>query len=297
MWLQVSFAETGGRPYCPRCGALEPYHIKTRDKFRCRECKKEYSPTSETLFAYRKKSYRDIIAALFEFSFGADACSAGELSGRIKISYQTAWVWAGKFRELMSAKAAATQFEGPVAIDGAVNGGRARRSNITKKGNASNGRISAKKFAWVAIKSRGPEGQVWAKTFKHEADAALTFIKTTIARGSEVYADEGSWWNVLNGYFAMKRIRHREVLYTPEADTNTVESFFATMRTAGRIYRSVRRKYSDLYLAEQCWRRNTYKSKLTNRERFFGLLQAVSVKRSSDLRGYWQCVPEGDYES
>jgi len=87
------------------------------------------------------------------------------------------------------------------------------------------------------------------------------------------------------------------VLYTPEADTNTVESFFATMRTAGRIYRSVRRKYSDLYLAEQCWRRNTYKSKLTNRERFFGLLQAVSVKRSSDLRGYWQCVPEGDYES
>ena len=63
--------------------------------------------------------------------------------------------------------------------------------------------------------------------------AALNFIRTRIARGATVYADEAGAWNELHGRFTMHRINHQEA-YSLDGDiyTNNVESFFSRMRRA-----------------------------------------------------------------
>jgi hypothetical protein len=66
-----------------------------------------------------------------------------------------------------------------------------------------------------------------------DRSAALNFIRTRIARGTEVYADEASAWNELHGRFTMHRINQQEA-YSLEGGiyTNNAESFFSRMRRA-----------------------------------------------------------------
>src|SRR5438128_11980483 len=66
-----------------------------------------------------------------------------------------------------------------------------------------------------------------------ETDSPLNFIRTRIARGTTVYADEGVAWNELHGRFTMHRINHQEA-YSLDGDiyTNNAESFFSRMRRA-----------------------------------------------------------------
>lgn len=63
-FTSIRFAENDGNPFCPFCGCTDPYVIPTRRKWKCRACRKQFSATSGTIFAYRKISFIDLIKAV-----------------------------------------------------------------------------------------------------------------------------------------------------------------------------------------------------------------------------------------
>ena len=63
-FCDVRWASTDGKPVCPRCGCVEAYSIATRRRFKCVACHHQYSVTSGTLFASRKLSFTDLLAAI-----------------------------------------------------------------------------------------------------------------------------------------------------------------------------------------------------------------------------------------
>jgi hypothetical protein len=78
----------------------------------------------------------------------------------------------------------------------------------------------------------GHLGAVHKGVFASEG-AALNFIRTRIARGTTVYADEAGAWNELHGRFTMHRINHQEAYSLGDGVyTNNAESFFSRMRRA-----------------------------------------------------------------
>lgn len=87
-----------GKPTCPRCGGTESQMISTRSIWRCKDCQKQYSATSGTLFSSRKLSYVDMMKVLAKFTTGASGRAMAEAIGA---QSQTGWMISQKMKELL----------------------------------------------------------------------------------------------------------------------------------------------------------------------------------------------------
>src|SRR6187401_3234090 len=72
----IRFADNGGEAFCPKCGSVALYDLPRRKMWRCKECPCQFSVTSGTIFASRKLSIRNILAAIAIFTNGAKGISA-----------------------------------------------------------------------------------------------------------------------------------------------------------------------------------------------------------------------------
>ena len=90
LFCQMRWTETDGVAYCPRCGCTETYNIKSRRQFECKACKHHFSVSSGTIFANRKLSYTDLLAAIVIFVNGAKGVAALQLSRDLDCQYKTA---------------------------------------------------------------------------------------------------------------------------------------------------------------------------------------------------------------
>lgn len=125
----LRWAATDGQPTCPQCGCVTVYEYRTRRIFRCKGCKAQFSLTSGTIFASRKLSLRDLLAAIAIFVNGAKGISALQLGRDLDVQYKTAFVLAHKLREAMAAEAKSMKLSGEVEIDGAYFGGYVKPEN------------------------------------------------------------------------------------------------------------------------------------------------------------------------
>jgi hypothetical protein len=73
---------------------------------------------------------------------------------------------------------------------------------------------------------RERNGNSLPAVFRSEGQA-LSFIKSRIAKGTVVHADEAGAWNDLHGRYEMKRINHQEAYSLDGACTNWAEEFSA----------------------------------------------------------------------
>lgn len=103
-FCQMRWPETEGEAVCPRCGCVETYDIATRRKFKCVACHHQFSVTSGTIFASRKMSFTDLLAAIVIFVNGAKGYAALHLSRDLDCQYKTAFVLTHKLREAMAEK-------------------------------------------------------------------------------------------------------------------------------------------------------------------------------------------------
>jgi hypothetical protein len=145
---------------------------------------------------------------------------------------------------------------------------------------------SGKRRTVVVIRERN--GKPLPGVFASEV-AALNFIRTRIARGTEVYADEAGAWNELRGRFTMHRINHQEA-YGLDGDvyTNNAESFFSRMRRAEiGHHHHLAGRYLARFAQESAGRedhRRDHNGAQVDRV----VALAMRSKPSVDFCGYWQ---------
>ena len=125
----IRWADTGGEPFCPKCGSVTVYEIKTRRSFKCAGCLAHFSITSGTIFASRKLPIRDLLAAIAVFVNGAKGVPALQLSRDLGVQYKTAFVLAHKLREAMGAEVDRSPLSGEVEVDGGYFGGHVKKKN------------------------------------------------------------------------------------------------------------------------------------------------------------------------
>ncbi len=99
---QLRWPENDGEAMCPRCGCVETYNITSRRRFKCVACHHQFSVTSGTIFASRKLSFTDLLAAIVIFVNGAKGVSALQVSRDLDVQYKTAFVLSHKLREAMA---------------------------------------------------------------------------------------------------------------------------------------------------------------------------------------------------
>jgi transposase-like protein len=283
----IRFSENDGKPFCPKCGSVECYEYESRKIFKCKGCSVQFSLTSGTIFASRKISIRDILAAIAIFVNGAKGVSALQLSRDLNVQYKTAFVMAHKLREVLGVEQdAARQLRGEVEIDGAYFGGYIKPANY-KEGRIDRRLLrnqNGKRECVVVMRERNGV----TKTVIASEHASVPTIRSTVAEGSTIYADEGSSWDVLHQDFTTKRINHSECYSDGEACTNGAESFFSRMRRAEiGTHHSIAGPYLSAYAEEMAWRENQRRN--SNGSQYMALASAASHHPvSRKWKGYWQ---------
>jgi hypothetical protein len=258
--------------------------------FECSACRKEFSRTSGTLFASRKLPIRGYLAAIAIFCNEVKGKSMLALSRDLGITYKAAFVLAHKLREAMAEemRGRVVGGDGKVAeVDTGYFGGYVKPANL--KEHRRDRRFlenqSGKRRAVVIIRERN--GNSGPAVFRSEGQA-LSFVKSRIAKGTIVNADDSPNWNALHARYEMRRIDHEEAYSLDGACTNWAEEYFSRMRRAEiGHHHHVAGPYLLRFAQEAAWREDN--RRLSNGEqvnRVAGL--ALTHKPSVDFGGYWQ---------
>ena len=201
LFCTIRWPETDGAPVCPQCGCPTCWACPRPNgapRFRCSACRRDFSPTSGTLFAFHKLEIRDYLAAVVIFCDEVKGKAALALSRDLDVQYKTAFVLAHKIREAMASEVKELRLGGAgrhVEVDGCYVGGHVRPAN--RKADRIDRRLaenrSGRRQVVVVIRERALSGTSLGGTlpavFASE-DAAASFIRARVDRASTVHADE-----------------------------------------------------------------------------------------------------------
>jgi len=276
-----------GEAVCPRCGCAETYSITSRRRFKCVGCHHQFSVTSGTIFASRKLSFTDLLAAIVIFVNGAKGVSALQVSRDIDVQYKTAFVLSHKLREAMALEAQGRVLDGVVEVDGAYFGGYVKPANF-KEARVDRRLVAhqtGKRQSVVVVRERGGD----TNTFVGRSEAiGVAAVRNCVDASAVVHADEAPHWDVLHGKYDAKRINHSVCYSDGSACTNQAESYFSRLRRAEiGVHHHIAGPYLNAYAGEMAWRED-------NRREPNGT-QAAMVTRSAMVSpvsrkwaGYWQ---------
>jgi transposase-like protein len=293
VFLRLRWPETDGKPVCPDYGCTVCYACPRPSgqlRWRCKACRRDFSITSGTLFAWHKLRLRSYLLAVAAFCNEVKGKSALALSRDLDVQYKTAWVLAHKLREAMATEVRGYKLGGigkTVEVDGAYFGGYVKPAN--HKENRRDRRLTknqnGKRQCVVVIRQRG--GMMMPSAFKTEG-SALAYIRKHVAAGTEVHADEASSWNDLHGHYVVKRINHQLSYSDGIACTNSAESFFSRLRRAETgHHHHIAGVYLARYAQESAWREGHRRT--DNGRQVQGVVGlALRARPSVDFCGYWQ---------
>ncbi len=287
MFVALRWAENGGEPGCPKCGCVDVYKYESRRIFKCKGCGAQFSATSGTIFASRKLSYQDTLAAIAVFTNGAKGHSALQLSRDLDVQYRTAFVMQHKLREAMAAETKTVTLSGTVEIDGAYFGGHVKPANYKedRKDRRLSEHQSGKRKCVVVIRERG--GRTLTVTGKSELQA-VSAIMQRVKPGTVIHADEATSWDSLHEHYEMRRINHSVCYSDGQACTNQAESFFSRLRRAELgTHHHIRHAYLGAYAAEMAWREDHRRE--SNGAQFIGIAKSAAQSPiSRQWKGYTQ---------
>lgn len=286
-FCELRWPETDGEAVCPRCGCTETYNITSRRKFKCVACHHQFSVTSGTIFASRKLSFTDLLAAIAIFVNGAKGVSALQVSRDLDVQYKTAFVLSHKLREAMAREQADVKLDGIVEIDGAYFGGHVRQEN--RKADRKDRRLAVnqtgKRQCVVIMRERG--GRSLPFVVRNEGDA-VPYVRDHVANLATLHADEASSWDVLHGAWQTWRINHSVAFSDEGACTNQAESYFSRLRRMEvGTHHHIAGPYLRAYAGEAAWREDN--RRVDNGSQAMTVVaSAMASPVSRDWKGYWQ---------
>jgi transposase-like protein len=295
-FIRLRWQDNDGHAYCPHCGCTTVYLARRSNgapRWRCKACRKDFSVTSGTLFAFHKMPLRAYLMAVAIFCNEVKGKSMLALSRDLGTQYKTAFVLAHKMREAMACEVRQTAVGGEgkrAEIDGGYSGGYVKPANNRENRRDRRLRInqSGKRKVVVVIRERG--GRTLPGVFRSEGEA-LNFIRRQVPLGTTLYADEAGSWNDLHARYQLHRINHQEAYSLGgeyEVNTNAAEGFFSRMRR-GEIghHHHVAGPYLIRFAQEAAWREDHRREPNGGQvDRIVAL--AMRNKPSVDFCGYWQ---------
>lgn len=319
-WFAVARWGSSEKQGCPRCATFRRHYRRPARRWRCAECKHEFSVTSGTALHGHKLSFRDMIDMILAFENGSKGESLLEVSRRVGCTPKTAQVFFGKLRETLIHTMDLSPLSGIVHVDGGYFGGKPRKPNRKRKMPRDALKVRFGKKApndptkpWIeagmtyknwckrankrvvisiceSAGHRQGSRRVMAFVCRSENEADVQRISEHfIAKGSVVMTDESNAYTLLGAHHDHYTVSHAHEFSTSEGvSDNMCETFFSRVRRGeyGTLH-GFRPKYLQDYAAEYVWRENFRRR--GQADRFHSLLMNLQTARvSAWWCGYWQ---------
>jgi transposase-like protein len=284
-------------PVCPECDTPNPYYIKTQKRWKCRECRIQFSVKRGSIFEDSPISLSKWLPALWLLVNCKNGVSSWELHRDLGVTQKTAWFMLHRLRLVIKTPETGLQVGGPdgggVEVDETFVGGKAK--NMHKSRRLAINRIHNQVPRWkqtdrypgktavMGILDRDTR-QIRARVVPNVRRETLQGeILKNVKRGSAVFTDEAVAYNALKQEFIHETVNHLEGYVKGRVHTNGLENFWAlTKRTLAGTYVAVEPFHLDRYVDEQVFRYNNRATKdnpLTDSDRFLLALSQVADKR------------------
>lgn len=235
---------------CVKCGSCNVQTKTTHPRmpYRCRDCRKFFSPKTGTPMANSNLGYQVWAIAIYLMTTGIKGTASMKLHRDLSITQKSAWHLAMRIRESWDRQHA--QFIGPVEVDETHVGGKAKSMHSKRKkalGLADN--PFANKVTVAGVKDR-KTGKVRATVVSNTAPETLHgFVTHCAAPDAMVYSDGAGAYTTLPRH---ESVNHGAGEYVRgEASINGMESFWSMLKR-GYVgtYHRLSPKHLDRYVAE-----------------------------------------------
>lgn len=262
---------------CPYCGSMDIGHIKSRQMFQCKSCRKQFSIKKGTIFEDSPLGLDKWLCAIWMIANCRNGISSYEIARDLGITQKSAWFLLQRIRLAMQT-GTFKKLNGIVEADETFVGGKARFMHHSRRGRRIKGGTGvAGKLVVMGILQRGAEirTEVVPNIRRRHLDP---IVRAHVEEGSEIYTDALPSYESLRVGYSHRVIDHKQCFVIGNVHTNGAENFWSLLkRMLKGTYISVEPFHMFRYLAEQTFRFNNRKA--TDWERFKRLLAMIGGKR------------------
>jgi transposase-like protein len=284
-----------GQPVCPHCGSIgQHYFLKSqspegrktrtgsrsqRRVWKCRDCRKQFSVLTGTIFHGTKISLRKWLFVIFEMCASKNGVAAREIERKYGLTPKSAWFMVHRIREAMKREPLASMLNGTVVADETWIGGKPSNRHGHKRGQGGQG-VTDKTPVLALVDAETGEvrsavvpdvtGATLRKTIAEQVDIGTTTLHTDSARSYQSIAGE---------FLAHESVDHSAGEYVRgRVSTNKAENFFSQLkRSIDGTHHHVSVEHLPRYLAEFDFRYST--RDMTDTERMDVLVDRVHGRR------------------
>lgn len=270
---------------CPKCGHNEQYYLATQRRWKCKQCKKQFSVKVGTIFEDSAIPLDKWLIALWMLVNCKNGISSYEVGRALGITQKSAWFVLHRLRLALQTKSL-VKLGGPgseVEVDETFIGGKARNMHpkVHHRRIVQGGPHD--KTVVMGMLERG--GEVRAMVIANRRKPLIhREVKENVTPMSVLLSDRLQSYEGLIRHYAHYMIDHAERYVDGKVHTNGMENFWSLLKRGLKgTYVAVEPFHLFRYLDEQVFRFNNRKDaggvKMKDDERFEIALSQVTGKR------------------
>jgi transposase-like protein len=281
-------------PICPKCGHNQHYYLATQRRWKCRQCKKQFSVKQGTVFEDSPVPLDKWLIALWMLVNCRNGVSSYEVARALGITQKSAWFVLHRLR-LALREGNLEKFGGTgneVEADEAFIGGKAKNMHADRSAKLRQARESCVhgdtrligKTAVMGILDREQRKVRATVVPQVNREVLQAEILNHIEHGSKIYSDEATIYRSIPKEYTHAFVNHMEKYVDGRVHTNGLENFWSLLkRSVTGTYVAVEPFHLLRYVDEQVFRYNNRKNasgrKLKDGERFEIALSQIAGRR------------------
>jgi transposase-like protein len=284
-----------GKPICPACEQRDHWWLKAQERWKCKECWKQFSVKINTIFEDSRLPLTKWMLALWMITNCKNGVSSWELHRAIGVTQKSAWFMLHRLRLGMQEKDGGGKLGGPgvkVEVDESFIGGKARNMHKSRRARIKAAGLRTAQTIVMGILERDGKVRTQVLGADRKGPTMHGIIRENVNVGSWLMTDEFQAYKGLEGDYAHLVINHLERYVQGNVHTQGIENFWSLLkRGLNGTYVSVEPFHLFRYVDEQAFRFNSRLdasgNKISDGERFRMALSKVAGKHItySDLTG------------
>lgn len=282
---------------CPHCGSIaQHYFLQARDPegratrtgsrsqrrvWKCKDCRKQFSVLTGTIFHGTKIPLRTWLFVVFEMCASKNGVAAREIERKYDVTAKSAWFMVHRIREAMKRDPLAGLLAGTVVADETWVGGKPKNRHASKRRPGKQG-VTDKQPVLSLVNTE--TGEVRSHVVRDVTAQTLgPILRGEVdTENSVLHTDSSPSYKSVGAEFAdHQSVNHYEGEYVRgNVSTNAAEGYFSQLkRSIDGTHHAVSREHLDRYLAEFDFRYST--RKVNDSERMRMVMGNTGGKRLS----------------